>query len=248
MANVHARASSTIWAKIADSTTIEGMRILFVLACFLSTSFAASKNAERLTEATAVLNEVMASADKAIPKELLNKAHCIAVVPGFKKGAFIVGASYGKGYLSCRQPAKSGWSPPATIRIESGSVGFQIGGTETDLILLVMNSRGADSLMQSKFTLGGAVQAAAGPLGRTSTAETDAAMRAEILSYSRARGLFAGISLQGATLRADLDSNKAMYKQAFTTAEIVRERKAKPTPTGQKFIATIARYSPKELK
>jgi lipid-binding SYLF domain-containing protein len=220
--------------------------ILLLLASTLA--FADNKNAERLTEATAVLVEVMASPDKAIPKELLDKAHCIAVVPGFKKGAFIVGASYGKGYLSCRQTGKAGWSAPATIRVESGSVGLQIGGTETDLVMLVMNTRGADSLMQSKFTIGGTVQAAAGPVGRSSTAETDAAMRAEILSYSRARGLFAGVALQGATLRADLDSNKAMYKRPLTTVEIVRERKAKATATGQKFISTITRYSPKELK
>jgi lipid-binding SYLF domain-containing protein len=220
--------------------------ILLLLASILAV--AANKNAERLTEATTVLVEVMASPDRAIPKELLDKAHCIAVVPGFKKGAFIVGASYGKGYLSCRQTGKAGWSAPATIRVESGSVGLQIGGTETDLVMLVMNKRGADSLMQSKFTIGGTVQAAAGPVGRSSTAETDAAMRAEILSYSRARGLFAGVALQGATLRADLDSNKAMYKRPFTTVEIVRERKAKATATGQKFISTITRYSPKELK
>ncbi len=220
--------------------------ILLLLASILAV--AANKNAERLTEATAVLIEVMASPDKAIPKELLGKAHCIAVVPGFKKGAFIVGASYGKGYLSCRQAGKAGWSAPATIRVESGSVGLQIGGTETDLVMLVMNKRGADSLMQSKFTIGGSVQAAAGPVGRSSTAETDAAMRAEILSYSRARGLFAGVALQGATLRADLDSNKAMYKSPLTTVEIVRERKARATATGQKFISTITRYSPKELK
>ncbi len=209
---------------------------------------AANKNPERLKEATTVFTEVMATPDKAIPRELLQKAHCIAVVPGFKKGAFIVGASYGKGYLSCRGGGKAGWSAPATIRIEGGSVGFQIGGTETDLILLVMNTRGADSLMQSKFTLGGAIQAAAGPVGRTSTAETDAAMRAEILSYSRARGLFAGISLQGATLRADLDSNEALYKRKLTTAEIVRERKVRATPAGARFVSTITRYSPKELK
>jgi lipid-binding SYLF domain-containing protein len=224
------------------------MRTSMILLLASALAYAANKNAERLNEATAVLNEVMATPDKAIPKELLEKAHCIAVVPGFKKGAFIVGASYGKGYLSCRQAGKAGWSAPATIRVESGSVGFQIGGTETDLVMLVMNTRGADSLMQSKFTLGGNVQAAAGPLGRSSTAETDAAMRAEILSYSRSRGLFAGVSLQGATLRADLDSNKAMYKRPLTTVEIVRERKAKATATGQKFVSTITRYSPKELK
>lgn len=223
------------------------MRLL-LLALSPLLLLAASKDAERLAEATTVFSEVMATPDKAIPKELLERAHCVAVVPGFKKGAFIIGASYGKGYLSCRGKGKTGWSAPATIRMEGGSVGFQIGGTETDLILLVMNTRGADSLMQSKFTLGGAVQAAAGPVGRTSTAETDAAMRAEILSYSRARGLFAGISLQGATLRADADGNEAIYKRKLTTAEIVRDRKVAATANGRKFIAVLQRYSPKELK
>jgi lipid-binding SYLF domain-containing protein len=220
-----------------------------LLLCLASTLLiAANKNDERLTEASEVLREVMAAPDKAIPKELLNKSRCVAVIPGFKKGAFVIGVSYGKGYVSCRQPGKSSWSAPATILLQGGSIGAQLGGTESDLILLVMNQRGADSLLQSKFTLGGAIQAAAGPVGRSSTAETDAAMRAEILSYSRARGLFAGISLQGATFRADLDSNEALYKRRLTTADIVKERKAKPTASGQKFINTLTRFSPKAIQ
>lgn len=206
-----------------------------------------TKNVERLDEATSVIQEVMAAPDKGIPQDLMNKANCIVVVPGMKKGAFILGAEYGKGYATCRQKGVRGWSAPATVRVEGGSVGFQIGGTETDVILLIMNQRGADSLMKSKFTLGGEAQAAAGPVGRATTADTDAAMRAEILSYSRSRGVFAGISLKGATMREDLDSNKAMYGQRLTTAEIVRDRKVKPTPSGSKFIATIEKYSPKEL-
>jgi SH3 domain-containing YSC84-like protein 1 len=220
-----------------------------LLLCLASTFLiAASKNDERLAEASEVLREVMAAPDKAIPKELLNKSRCVAVIPGFKKGAFVIGVSYGKGYVSCRQPGKSSWSAPATILLQGGSIGAQLGGTESDLILLVMNQRGADSLLQSKFTLGGAIQAAAGPVGRSSTAETDAAMRAEILSYSRARGLFAGISLQGATFRADLDSNESLYKRRLTTADIVKERKAKPTASGQKFINTLTRFSPKAIQ
>jgi lipid-binding SYLF domain-containing protein len=206
-----------------------------------------TKNVERLDEATTVIQEVMNTPDKGIPQDLMDKANCVVVIPGVKKGAFILGAEYGKGYATCRQHGRRGWSAPATVRVEGGSVGFQIGGTETDVILLVMNSRGADSLMKSKFTLGGEAQVAAGPVGRATTADTDAAMRAEILSYSRSRGVFAGISLKGATMREDLDSNKAMYGQRLTTAEIVRDRKVKPTPTGSKFIATIEKYSPKEL-
>ncbi len=225
-------------------------RVKSVLAAILLCApvmVAETKNVERLDEATSVIQEVMAAPDKGIPQDLLNKANCIVVVPGMKKGAFILGAEYGKGYATCRQKGVRGWSAPATMRVEGGSVGFQIGGTETDVILLVMNSRGADSLMKSKFTLGGEAQAAAGPVGRATTADTDAAMRAEILSYSRSRGVFAGISLKGATMREDLDSNRAMYGQRLTTVEIVRDRKVKPTPSGSKFVATIEKYSPKEL-
>jgi SH3 domain-containing YSC84-like protein 1 len=208
---------------------------------------AKTKNVERLDEAASVIQEVMAAPDKGIPQDLLDKANCVVVIPGMKKGAFVLGAHYGKGYATCRQRGIRGWSAPATVRVEGGSVGFQIGGTETDVILLVMNQRGADSLMKSKFTLGGEAQAAAGPVGRATTADTDAAMRAEILSYSRSRGVFAGISLKGATMREDLDSNEAMYGQKLTTAEIVRDRKVKPTPAGAKFVAMIEKYSPKEL-
>src|SRR5215831_7690627 len=134
--------------------------------------------------------------DKGIPQDLLEKAHCVVIVPGLKKGAFIVGGKYGKGYLSCRKRSGAGWSAPGTVRIEGGSIGFQIGGSETDVIMLVMNERGADRLLSSKFTLGGAGEVAAGPVGRPATAETDAYMRAEILSWSRDRGIFAGVSLQ----------------------------------------------------
>ena len=185
-----------------------------------SSLFAQSTEEKRLKAAGDVLHEIMEVREKAIPQDLLDKSECAVIIPGMKKGAFIVGGKYGKGFFTCRNMNGDGWGSPASIIVEGGSVGFQIGGTETDLVMLVMNARGADSLMQSKFTLGGNIQAAAGPLGRSSTAETDAAMRAEILSYSRSRGLFAGVSLQGATLRADLDSNKAMYKRPLTTVEI----------------------------
>jgi lipid-binding SYLF domain-containing protein len=179
---------------------------------------------------------------------LLEKAHCVVIIPGLKKGAFIFGARYGKGYATCRKASGRGWSAPATVRVEGGSFGLQLGVTETDVIMLVMNASGADKLMSSKFTVGGAAQAAAGPVGRTATAETDALMRAEILSYSRSRGLFAGISLEGATLREDLDSNKAMYKQRLTTREIVKDAKVAPTPTGAKLVALLTKYSAKEAK
>jgi lipid-binding SYLF domain-containing protein len=165
------------------------MRTLFVFLALTPLLGKDSEPVKRLEEAAAVFSEIMATPDKAIPQDLLEKAHCIVIVPGVKKRAFIVGGKYGKGYLSCRNKSGVNWSAPATVRIEGGSVGFQIGGSETDVIMLVMNERGADRLLSSKFTLGGEGQVAAGPVGRTATAETDAYMRAEILSWSRSRGV-----------------------------------------------------------
>jgi SH3 domain-containing YSC84-like protein 1 len=218
---------------------------LIFLTCSASAVFGATKHAERLEDAATVVDEVMAAPDQGIPRDLLNRAHCVVVVPGLKKAAFIFGARYGKGYVTCQQ-AEGGWSAPATVRIEGGSFGLQLGATETDVIMLVMNQSGADRLMTSKFTLGGVAQAAAGPVGRTATAETDALMRAEILSYSRSRGLFAGVALHGATLRQDLDANLAMYRRRLTTREIVRDADIKPTPAGAKLLATLSKYAPKK--
>src|SRR6266550_2932386 len=152
---------------------------------------------------------------------MLEHAHCIVIVPELKTGAFIVGGKYGKGYLSCRNKVGPGWSAPGTVRIEGGSVGFQIGGSETDLIMLIMNERGADKLLSSKFTLGAEGSVAAGPVGRTATAQTDAQMKADILSWSRSQGLFAGLALEGATLRQDLDDNATLYGRKMENRQIV---------------------------
>ncbi|HLK20549.1 MAG TPA: lipid-binding SYLF domain-containing protein [Bryobacteraceae bacterium] len=175
---------------------------------------------ERLDASADVMNEIMSAPDKGIPQDLLGKAECIVIVPGVKKAAFIVGAKYGKGFMLCRKGG-AGWSAPAAIRVEGGSVGFQIGGSETDVVLLVMNQGGAKKLLQSKFTVGADANAALGPVGRDSSAETDAQMHAEILTYSRSRGIFAGVSLQGATLRPDEDWNREMYGKPITNREIV---------------------------
>src|SRR5215210_4567114 len=177
--------------------------------------------AKRLNEAAAVFSEIMSAPDKAIPRDLLANAHCVVIVPELKTAAFVVGGKYGKGYLSCRKADGAGWSAPGTVRIEGGSVGFQIGGSSTDLIMLIMTERGADKLLASKFTLGAEGSVAAGPVGRTATAQTDAQMHADILSWSRSRGLFAGISLQGATLRQDLDDNATLYGKKLENREIV---------------------------
>ena len=162
---------------------------------------------KRLAAATDAFKEVMGTPDKSIPQDLLNKAQCIVIVPGLKKGAFIVGAKYGKGFVSCRKKGAPGWSAPGSLRVEGGSFGFQIGGSETDVFMLIMNQKGMDRLLSTKFTLGGDASVAAGPVGRSTQAETDAAMTAEILTWSRSKGLFAGISLSGATLRPDPDWN-----------------------------------------
>lgn len=199
---------------------------------------------ERLHSAAEVLREVMAAPDKGIPSDLLKKAHCAVIVPGVKKGAFLVGAQYGKGFLTCRK--KGGWSAPAAVRVEGGSFGFQIGGEEIDVIMLVMNARGAEKLMTSKFTLGGDASVAAGPVGRTTTAQTDAMMNAEILTWSRSRGVFGGISLAGATLRPDEDDNAALYGEKLGSKDIVYSSRTAPA-AARPLLALLHKYSPAEL-
>lgn len=183
---------------------------------------------ERLETAAVVLSEVMTTPDKGIPQDLLEKAHCIVIVPELKTAAFGIGGKYGKGYLSCRNTGGAGWSAPGTVRIEGGSVGFQIGASSTDLIMLVMNERGADKLLSSRFTLGAEASVAAGPVGRTATAQTDAQLHADILSWSRSRGLFAGVALEGATLRQDLEDNATLYGTPLENRQIVMNGVAAP--------------------
>jgi SH3 domain-containing YSC84-like protein 1 len=198
--------------------------------------------ATRLKTSGDVFTEIMGTPDKGIPQELLESSQCIVIVPGEKKAAFIVGGSYGRGFMLCRQASGVGWSAPAGVKVEGGSVGFQIGGSETDVIMLVMNKRGAEKLLSSKFTLGADASVAAGPVGRTSSADTDAKLHAEILSYSRSRGVFAGISLEGATLRPDEDSNAELYGGKLTNQQIVNG-KIKTPQSGSKLTAELNRYS-----
>ena len=202
-------------------------------------------NVKRLNEASAVFSEIMATPDKGIPQDMLANAHCIVIVPSLKTAAFLIGGKYGKGYLSCRSTSGTGWSAPGTVRIEGGSVGFQIGGSTTDLIMLVMNARGADKLLSSKFTLGVEGSVAAGPVGRTATAQTDAQMHAEILSWSRSQGLFAGLALEGATLRQDLNDNAKLYGRKLKNREIVTTPMRTPRAAA-KLIAQLNKYSARE--
>jgi lipid-binding SYLF domain-containing protein len=201
--------------------------------------------AKRLNDAAIVFEEIMAAPDNGIPQELLENAHCIVIVPDLKTAAFVVGGKYGKGYLSCRRQGGSGWSAPGTVRIEGGSVGFQIGGSSTDLIMLIMSERGADKLLTSKFTLGAEGSVAAGPVGRTATAQTDAQMRADILSWSRSQGLFAGLALEGATLREDLDDNATLYGKKLENRDIVTSGVRPPKAAGR-LLELLNRYSLKE--
>lgn len=217
---------------------------------WVSKSTARSKEndtTKRLNAAADVLAEIMAAPDKGIPQDLLDKAACAVIVPNVKKGAFIVGAKYGRGFIMCRDKDGRGWSAPGGVKVEGGSVGFQIGGSETDVVMLLMNQGAIDKLLSSKFNIGGDASVAAGPVGRTSSAETDAQLHAELLTYSRARGLFAGVSLQGATLRPDDDANKDMYGKQMSNKDVVLGN-VKAPPTAARLIAELNRHSSRRAR
>jgi lipid-binding SYLF domain-containing protein len=217
----------------------------FVTATLLATALAATavasdEDIQRLKAAGQVLQEVMGTPDKAIPNNLFSKAYCVVVIPSMKKAGFIFSGKYGRGYASCRKEG-GGWTAPAALRVEGGGFGLQIGGSETDVVMLVMSRKGMDGMLSSKFTLGGEVSAAAGPVGRDATAQTDATMRADILSWSRSRGLFGGISLQGGTLRADEDTDKALYGQKVSSKEILTGKVEAPAGADA-FIGPLTQY------
>ncbi len=215
---------------------------VFALLGAAGTLSAQPETHKRLEAAATVFEEVMQISDKAIPQTLLDRAQCIVVVPGMKRGAFIVGAKYGKGFLSCRKKTGAGWTAPGSIRVEGGSFGLQLGGSETDVIMLVMNERGVKRLLSSRFTLGGDASVAAGPVGRTAAAQTDAYMTAEILSWSRSRGLFAGLALTGATLRQDLDDNRALYGRTVENQEIVG-KELNPPAAAARLLSLFNKHS-----
>lgn len=199
---------------------------------------------KRIHESASVLTEILHAGDKSIPEDLLRKAHCVGVVPNLKRAGFIVGAKYGKGVVTCRvADTATGWSAPSAIRIEGGSIGFQIGAGETDVIFIVMNRSGEERLMKDKFTLGGDASVMGGPVGRSAQAETDAGMKAEILSYSRSRGIFAGVSLEGATLRPDNEDNSRIYGRDVSQKEILHGDVPAP-PAARPMIAELNRYAP----
>ncbi len=227
-------------------------KLLVVLLTLASVplSFAAgdAKEVDRIKDAGVVLKEILNIPDD-IPKDLLDRAECVVVLPSVKKLAIGIGGSYGRGVMVCRngQHFTGGWGAPAMYALEGGNIGFQLGGQATDFVLLVMNPRGAESLMGTKVKLGADAAAAAGPKGRDTTAATDATMRAEILSYSRSRGLFAGVSLEGSTLRQDNGANEKVYGRKVTAKEILREGKVGTPAAGHELDAVLGKASPKNL-
>jgi SH3 domain-containing YSC84-like protein 1 len=210
--------------------------------------YAADTPVERLQDATNVFNEIMATPDKGIPQDLLEKAHCVVIVPGLKQAGFVVGGKYGKGYAVCRTPAGHGWGAPEAVRIEGGSFGFQIGASSTDVLMLIMNERGMRRLTEDKFTLGAEASVAAGPVGRQTSAMTDAQLSAEILSWSRSKGLFAGIALTGATLRPDHDDNQELYGRKIEPREILLSGEITPPAAARPLLAALGKYSYREAK
>ena len=220
------------------------MKAIMVAVSLLmpATGLMARSVQERLNDATAVFNEIMATPDRGIPQDLLSKAQCVVIIPGEKKAAFVVGGEYGRGFAVCRRESGTGWGAPAAVRMEGASVGFQIGASSTDVVLLVMNRDGMNKLLRDKFTLGADASVAAGPVGRTASADTDAMMHAEILAWSRSRGLFGGVSVAGSTLRNDLDENEALYGRKVDNREVLNGAMARP-PAAEALAHALDRYS-----
>ena len=230
---------------------MKNLVLLTLFASFCSVAFAAdnqakeSKAADRVQAAADVLNEIQGAPDSGIPREILGKAECVAVVPSMLKGGFIVGAKYGRGLASCR--TTKGWSAPAFFITTGGSVGFQIGGQAVDLVMLIMNNDGMQHLLSSKFALGADASVAAGPVGRHAEGNTDWKMRAQVLTYSRARGIFAGVSLNGAVVKQDKDSTREFYGHMVTfRAALTGE--VDPPPVANPFLTTLAHWAQEAAK
>jgi len=198
---------------------------------------------KRIRESALVLSEIMGAGDKGIPRDLLQKAQCVGVVPNLKRAGFVIGGQYGKGVVTCRVPEHDGWSGVSTVRVEGGSIGLQIGAGETDLVFVVMNQSGMNRLMKDKFTIGADASVMAGPVGRSADAHTDAMMEAEILAYSRSRGVFGGVTLEGATLRPDNDDNAKIYGRPLTQEEILHGH-ATPTREMTGLFDELNRWAP----
>lgn len=205
-----------------------------------------NKEAKRLERAAEVFREILTAPDQGLPQDLLDRAHCVVVIPSMKKGGFVFGGRYGRGVAACRRSGGSEpWGPPSLVMLGGGSFGAQIGGAAVDVLMLVMNPAGIEGLLKDKFTLGGDLSAAAGPVGRAATAETDALMSAKILTYSRSRGVFAGAELKGAALMQDRKGNRNLYGRAVEARELLLEGNAEvPPAAAQRFISRLTKFSP----
>jgi lipid-binding SYLF domain-containing protein len=243
------RQSATLHRKETTAMTAKLVALMLFGWCLLPL-YAQEKEDARLKDSYTVMKEILSTPDKGIPRDLLDKSECVVVFPSVKKGAFIVGASYGRGVITCRsgENFRGPWSAPAMFALEGVSFGFQIGGEATDFVLLVMNEKGANSVMSSKVKIGSEASAAAGPVGRTSTAETDAVLKAEILSWSRAKGIFGGVSLEGSTLRSDDDANKNLYGKKLDAKDIVRTGKVGVPADGKPLIDLLQATTPKHAQ
>src|SRR5262245_53368431 len=226
--------------------TATALGLLMTLTC-ATPAWARSKAEarERAQKAAQAFQEIMAAPDQAVPQDLLDRAYCIAVFPSVKKGGFVFGGQYGKGLISCRRPEGS-WGAPSYFTIGGGSFGLQIGGQSVDLVLLIMNQSGVEGLLQDKFEIGAGAAASAGPVGRNTHASTDILLKSQILSYSRSRGLFAGLELKGAVIMPDKESNKDIYEQEISAREIIVDGKARTPSTILVFPQTLRKYSAKE--
>lgn len=224
-------------------------KILRLLICVICISFfcvnakLSKSEKKRIDESVDVISELMNTPDSSIPTEILDKSHCVCVIPSVKKGAFIFGGQYGKGLVTCRKES-AGWTAPVFFSLSGGSFGLQIGGQAIDLVLVIMNKRGIEHLLEDKFTLGADASVAAGPVGRTARAETDAQLNAEILAYSRAKGVFAGISLSGSVMKPDKDANRDLYGRNIPAKDILVENKADVPVETEAFIDMMNTFAP----
>ncbi len=223
------------------------MKYVYMALCLLVAGLPlhADTAQQRLRFATSVVRQTMEIPDKGIPRDLLNKAHCVIIIPGQKKGGFVVGVKYGRGFAVCRDQANNGWGAPAAVTVDGGSFGLQIGAENADVVMLVMSQRGMDRLLEDKLTLGGDIAVAAGPVGRDISAMTDVQLAADILTWSRSKGLYAGVVLTGETIRNDLSSNRGLYGKRLTDKEILMSR-TKPPADATALDGLLNRYSPRE--
>jgi lipid-binding SYLF domain-containing protein len=221
---------------------VKRLAVVFLFLTFCTPVFAGETQLEK---ATNVVNEIMQSPDRGIPQDLLDRAVCVGIVPSQLKFAFVVGGTYGRGVLVCRKGGNGAWGAPSMFTIGGAGVGFQIGGKATDVVFLVMNPEGVKKLVQDSIKLGGEVSAAAGPVGRSAEGATDVQLHAEILSYSRARGLFAGLSLDGAVVKEDKEDNAILYRRKVSSKEILIDGKVPVPPAARALDETLAKYSPK---